>query len=69
MDVLIGIEGFIAKAIRKEEYVALLSLNISKAHDTCWRLGIIRKLKDWKINGKMLKFTHSFMQNGHYKYK
>jgi hypothetical protein len=48
-----GIEGFIAEAIRKREYAAL-SLGISKAYDTCRRLGIIRKLKDWKIDGKNL---------------
>jgi hypothetical protein len=34
-DVLIGIEGFIAVAIRKREYAALLSLDLSKAYDTC----------------------------------
>jgi hypothetical protein len=60
-DVLIGIEGFIAEAIRKKEYAALLSLDTSKAYYTCWRLKIIRKLKNWKIDGKILKFTHSFM--------
>jgi hypothetical protein len=49
--VLIGTEGFIAEAIRKRKYAALLSLDISKAYDTCWRLRIIRKLKDWKTDG------------------
>jgi hypothetical protein len=50
--VLIGIEGFIPEAICKKEYAALISLDISKAYDTCWRLGTIKKLKDWKIDGK-----------------
>jgi hypothetical protein len=60
-DMLIGIEGVIAETLRKRKYAALLSLDISKAYDTCWRLRIIRKLKDWKIDGKILKFSHSFM--------
>jgi hypothetical protein len=36
-DVLITLENFIMDAIRKKEYTALLSLDISKAYDTCSR--------------------------------
>jgi hypothetical protein len=50
-------------AIAKREYTALLSLDISKANDTCWRFGILRKLKQWKIDGRMLKFISNFMSN------
>jgi hypothetical protein len=42
------------EAIRKKEYSAMLSLDISRAYDTCWRRVIILDtLRIWKINGKM----------------
>jgi hypothetical protein len=53
----------IIKAIRKKEYWAMLSLDISRAYDTCWRRGILNTLKTWKINGKMLGFPKNFMSN------
>jgi hypothetical protein len=62
-DVLITLENFIMDAIRKKEYTALLSLDISKAYDTCWRFGVLHKLKQWKIDGRILKFVSNFMSN------
>jgi hypothetical protein len=35
----------------------------SKAYDTCWRYGILRKLKQWKIDGRILQFIKNFMLN------
>jgi hypothetical protein len=51
-NVLIGIEGFIAEAIWKKEYAALLSLDISKAitHAEDLRLSS----GNWKTGGKIL---------------
>jgi hypothetical protein len=40
-DVLITPNSLISEAIRKKEYTALLSLDISKTYDTCWRYGIL----------------------------
>jgi hypothetical protein len=62
-DVLITLENFIMDAIRKKEYTALLSLDISKAYDTCWRFGVLRKLKQWILHGRILKFISDFMSN------
>jgi hypothetical protein len=59
-DVLLTLENSIMEAIRKKEYTAVLSLDISKPYDTCWRFGILRKLKQWKIDGLMLKFISNF---------
>jgi hypothetical protein len=61
--VLITLENFIMDAIRKKEYTALLSLDISKAYDTCWRFGVLRKLKQWILDGRILKFISNFMSN------
>jgi hypothetical protein len=53
-NVLITLGRCMAEAIRKREYTAILSLDISKAYDTCWRYAILKKLKEWKIDGKIL---------------
>jgi hypothetical protein len=62
---LITLENFVMVAIRKKEYTALQSLDISKAYDydTCWRFGILRKLQQWKIDDRILKFISNFMSN------
>jgi hypothetical protein len=62
-NVLITLENIIMYAIRKKEYTALLALDISKAYDTRWRFGALRKLKQWKIDGRILKFISNFMSN------
>jgi hypothetical protein len=62
-DVLITLDSLISKAIRKKEYTVLLFLDISKAYDICWRYGILRKLKQWKIDGRILQFFKNFMSN------
>jgi hypothetical protein len=41
----------------------MLSLIISRAYPTCWRRGILNKLKIWKINGRMLGFDENCMSN------
>jgi hypothetical protein len=48
---------------QKKEYTALLSLDISSAYDTCCRDGILRKLKQWKIDGRILQFIKNFISN------
>jgi hypothetical protein len=41
----------------------MLSLEISRAYDTCWRRGILNTLKTCKINGRMLGFATNFTSN------
>jgi hypothetical protein len=53
-------ESYIAEAIRKRKYTTMLSLDISKAYDTCWWYAILKKLKKWKFDGKMLLFITNF---------
>jgi hypothetical protein len=62
-DVIITLDSLISDTIRKEEYTALLSLDISSAYDTCCRDGILRKLKQWKIDGRILQFIKNFISN------
>jgi hypothetical protein len=39
---------------RKNHYTAMISLDISKAYDMYWPYNILKKVKTWKIDGKML---------------
>jgi hypothetical protein len=53
----------ITEAIRKGEYTAVISLYLLKAYDTCWRHGILKTLKTWKMGGRLLGFTKKFMND------
>jgi hypothetical protein len=63
-DVLITLESGMAQAIRKK-----ISLDISKAYDTCWRYAILKKLKEWKIDGKVLLFITNFTKDRSFRVK
>jgi hypothetical protein len=41
----------------------MISLDISRAYDTCWRRGVFNTIKTWKINGRILEFAKNFMSN------
>ena len=46
-----------------EESAALLNVDIEKAFDSVWLDGLIYKLKNLKINGKMLKMIDVFLRS------
>jgi hypothetical protein len=41
----------------------MISLDVSRAYDTCWRREVLNPLKTWKINRWMLGFAKNFMSN------
>jgi hypothetical protein len=62
-DVLTILENIIAEATKKRQSTAMVSLDISKAYDMCWRYNILKKIKNWKIDRKLLHFINEFMKN------
>jgi hypothetical protein len=46
----------------QEKRVNHHGLTGSKAYDMRWRYAIVKKIKDWKIDGKMLCFIENFMK-------
>jgi hypothetical protein len=46
---------------RQGQSTAMISLDISKAYDMC-KNNILKKLKIWKIDGKMLHFISDLMR-------
>jgi ribonuclease HI len=63
IDVLNILQSNISKSLLETKHLALVSLDLSKAYDTCWRYGIIRWLKDRQIDGRMLQFIMGFLDN------
>jgi ribonuclease HI len=62
-DVLNILQSEISHTFLKKKYLALASLDLSKAYDTCWRHGIISWLKDRQIDGRILQFISGFLSN------
>jgi hypothetical protein len=54
------LECRIAEAIPKRSTQPCYLWTYQKAYDTCWRYAILKKLKEWKIDGKMLLFITNF---------
>jgi DNA/RNA endonuclease G (NUC1) len=40
---------------KKRQLTAMVSLNVSKAYDICWRYNIPKKIKEWKIDENLLQ--------------
>jgi hypothetical protein len=50
------LESSIQDAFRKKQHFVIVSLDLAKAYDTCWRRHIVKTLADNKIRGNMLHF-------------
>jgi hypothetical protein len=57
------IESSIQEAFRKKAHFFLVSLDLEKAYDTCWRRHIVSTLAVNRIQGNMLRFVSNFMEN------
>jgi hypothetical protein len=55
------------EAFKEKEHLLLVSLDLKKAYDTCWRYNIIRTLSDWRIKGHMLHFVMKFMKKRNFR--
>jgi Reverse transcriptase (RNA-dependent DNA polymerase) len=62
-DVLNILQSEISLSFLERKHLALISLDLSKAYDTCWRYGIIKWLNERQIDGRLLQFIVGFLQN------
>ena len=60
---LISIVHTISAAIDKGKYVSMVFLDISKAFDKVWHDGLLFKLKTFGIDGRLLLWFKSYLQN------
>lgn len=62
-DLFTELEGFIAPAIKKGWHVECALLDISKAYDKAWRRPILEQLRNWGIEGNMIRYIENFLSD------
>jgi hypothetical protein len=62
-DLHIILESSSQEAFRKKQHFVMVSLDLVKAYDTCWRRHTAKTLADNKIHGNKLHFVRNFMVN------
>jgi hypothetical protein len=50
-DVDVNLEAEGQEAFREKQYLILVSVDLEKAYDTCWRHHIVRTLHKWRFHG------------------
>jgi len=60
MDQIIRLETDIHKAMLNKEYTIVVFLDLEKAYDLLWRKGIIYKMYEAGLRGKILKWVEAF---------
>ncbi|KAL9706254.1 hypothetical protein quinque_009772 [Culex quinquefasciatus] len=63
VDHLAELEKVVRAAWNKKEYVQGIFLDVTKAYDTTWRRLVLNQLRDWNIEGLMLKFLDRMLEN------
>ena len=63
MDSVISLDSDVKKAMVNKEGVAAVFLDIEKACDMLWKEGLIIKLYDAGIRGRMLNWVQDFLKN------
>lgn len=62
-DALTTLHTDICSAIRRNQHLITIALDITKAYDTVWRKKVLETLYSRKINGDLLNFTKNFLTN------
>jgi hypothetical protein len=66
-DVHVILEAEAQKAFREKQHLILVSLDLEKAYDTCWRYHIVRTLHKWRFCGHVLHFVKNFTKDRTFK--
>ena len=62
LDLLIELQQEAYSAFAEKESVLFVMLDIEKAYDRAWRPGIMRRLRDIGVDGRMLRWIHDFLR-------
>ena len=62
-DPLTALSDRIARAFNRSRATQTVALNISKAFDRVWHLGLLHKLKSYGISGQIFVLISSFLSN------
>lgn len=56
------LEEEILEAKTAKKHFEFVTLDITRAYDTAWRLPILKNLERWNVGGKMARFMKSFLE-------
>ena len=68
-DALTRLETNIRETYLRNEYLIVVSLDIKKAYDMVWNFGLLMKIKDINIKGRLAKYIKNFLENRKVKVK
>ena len=63
MDLPTVVSDRIARVFNRSEVTRALGLDISKAFDRVWHVGVLQKLKSYEISGQIFDLISSFLSN------
>lgn len=66
-DALIRLENAIQKNYLERNHMVSIFFDLEKAYDTTWRHGILKKLHEWGIRGRMPVFIQSFLNHRYFR--
>ena len=62
LDLLIELQQEAYSAFAERESVLFVMLDIEKAYDRAWRPGVLRRLRDIGVDGRMISWIHDFLR-------
>ena len=62
-DQMVLFENAVQNAFAQRQHLLAIFLDIEKAYDTTWRYGILKKIYNWGLKGRLPKFITSFLRN------
>ena len=62
-DALTRLETMIRETYLRNEYLIVVSLDIEKAYDMVWNFGLLMKVKDLNIKGRLAIYIKNFLRN------
>jgi len=62
-DALIRLSSDILETFRRKEHMVCVFFDLTKAYDTTWRFGIIKKIHEVGIRGRMANFIMNFLND------
>lgn len=63
IDHLVRLESEIQKAKANNQFLLAVFLDIEKAFDLVWRVGLLHKIKNYQIQGRIFNFIQDFLKD------
>ena len=65
IDLLVRLESDIRKTFLRDEYLIAVFLDIQKAFDSVWHYGLLEKVRDIGIEGRLGNYIRNFLKDRH----